>query len=81
MSEEAANVPILNDLRDHDFLGPAFMRGFESGERRVLVRLLEQRFGQLPATFSERLATLSSDELEALSDRIFDAKSPEDLFR
>jgi hypothetical protein len=46
----------------------------------ILRRQLNKRFGPLPAGVEERLAQLSTTELEDLSLRLFDAQSIDELF-
>ena len=74
---EAKDMPILNDIMDHDLLGPTF----RDGERNMLRRLLNKRFGMIPAWVDEQLSNLSATELEQLSLRIFDVSSLDELFR
>ncbi len=85
-------MPILDDIMTHDVLGPAIRQGrkegreeglqegLQQGELAILRRMIGKRFGALPSVYEKRLAKLSSRELEALSLRLFDAKSIEDLF-
>jgi predicted transposase YdaD len=81
---EVKQMPILDDIMTHDFLGPLIRKerkeGRQEGELAILRRMIGKRFGALPATFDKRLTQLSLSELEALSLRLFDAKSVEDLF-
>ena len=55
-------------------------KGRQEGERTILRRQIDKRFGELPAWFDQRLATLSQSELEDLSLRLFDANTIEELF-
>ena len=85
-------MPILNDIMDHDVLGPIFregkqaglqeglQEGLQKGELAILRRLLAKRFGTPPAWVEERLANLATAELEDLSLRLFDAHSIDELF-
>jgi hypothetical protein len=85
---ELKNMPILDDIMDHDVLGPAIrqglqqgiQKGLQQGELTILRRQLSARFGDLPAWIDERLANSSTSELEDLSVRLFDAKSLDQLF-
>ncbi|MGD0360395.1 MAG: DUF4351 domain-containing protein [Bryobacteraceae bacterium] len=86
-------MPIDVDIRDHEVLGPMFKEerqqgrqegraeGRQEGELAVLRRLIEKRFGVLPAWASEKLAALAVPELEALSERLLDAGSLAELLR
>ena len=81
-------MPILDDIMDHDLLGPAIRQGMQKGleqgvqrgELIILRRQLNRRFGVMPAAIDERLSTLSTAELEDLSVRLFDVKSIDELF-
>ncbi|MGA2739432.1 MAG: DUF4351 domain-containing protein [Bryobacteraceae bacterium] len=72
-------MPIDLDLRDHETLGPLFMAAGQKGELTILRRQIAKRFGALPGWAAERLAELSTAELEELSERVLDARSVEDL--
>ncbi len=54
--------------------------GRHEGEAKLLVRLLTRRFGVLPATVHEKIATADSDTLETWGDLVLDARSLEDVF-
>lgn len=90
---EVTQMPILEDIMDHDLLGPLLRRGQQEGrqegrhgqegrhegELAVMLRQLRKRFGALPAGAEERLAARSVQQLEELSERILDCTSLEDL--
>ncbi len=86
--KETTTMPILDDIMDHDFLGPAFRRerregrleGRLEGEQAVIVRQVEKRFGPLPATARQRIEHMAVDELEETALRLLDARGLEDLF-
>ena len=89
-------MPILNDIMDHDFLGPLMRKerqeglregkqegkqeGRQEGEITILRKQLSKRFGELPAWVEDRLINLSTSELEDLSLRVFDVKTLDELF-
>lgn len=105
---EVKHMPILNDIMEHDVLGPIFregkqegkqegrqeglqegrqegwqeglQKGLQKGELAILRRLLAKRFGTPPTWVDERLARLSTTELEDLSLRLFDAQNIDELF-
>lgn len=89
---EVEYMPILDDIMDHDLLGPAIRQGMQKGrqegiqegiqqgELATLRRQLTKRFGPLPVQINERLNTLSTTELEDLSLRLLDAQSLTELF-
>ena len=85
VEEEARKVPILNDILDHEVIGPeikkGIQKGIEMGELKILRRLIKKRFGSVPNWAEERLAKLSAKELEDLSVRVLDAKSIETLLK
>jgi hypothetical protein len=72
----------------HDVIGPAMRKsrkeglhkGLQEGELTILRRLIAKRFGSLPARLDKKPAKLSRPALEALSHRVFDAKTIDDLF-
>jgi flagellar biosynthesis/type III secretory pathway protein FliH len=89
-------MPILDDIMDHDLLGPAIRQGREEGreqgreqgreeglhegELRLLRFQIQKRFGTIPACASQRLETFTSSELEQLALKLFNAETIEDLF-
>jgi hypothetical protein len=91
VEEEIRKMPILNDIMDHKVLGREYKRGraegieegrqdgVQQGELRILRRLLEKRFGPIPAWVEERLGGQSAEDLEALSVRLLEARSLEEL--
>jgi hypothetical protein len=85
VEEEARKVPILNDILDHEVIGPeikkGIQKGIEIGELKILRRQIKKRFGSVPKWAEERLAKLSAKELEELSVRVLDAKSIESLLK
>ncbi|MFP1679117.1 DUF4351 domain-containing protein [Alloalcanivorax sp. C16-2] len=56
-------------------------RGRLEGERKLVLRLMQHRFGDLPAAYRLRLQSASQAELEDLADRVLDAASLDDLFQ
>jgi predicted transposase YdaD len=88
IQEETRKMPILDDIMDHDVLGPVLRRGREEGRReaeeavrRISRRWLERRFGIVPNWVDARLAALSASELEALNDRLPEVSDVKDLFQ
>jgi hypothetical protein len=59
----------------------SLQKGLQKGELTVLRRLIEKRFGPMPAWASDKLAALSVSELEDLSERVLEAKSVEELLK
>jgi hypothetical protein len=93
VEQEARNMPIDLDIRDHEVLGPMIIKaeqkgrqeglreGLQAGELTVLRRLIEKRFGALPSWAFEKLAAMPASELETLSERVLDARSVDELLR
>jgi predicted transposase YdaD len=87
IEEETKTMPILDDIMDHDLLGPVLRRGLEQGleqgrvegEQAVVLRLIEKRFGSVPFWAQRRLQAMSAPEVEETAVRLLDAPSLEDL--
>ncbi|MGD1073001.1 MAG: DUF4351 domain-containing protein [Bryobacteraceae bacterium] len=91
IKREMEQMPILDDIMDHDLLGPERRRGIAlglaegqakglaEGERRVLLRQIGKRFGSVPEWAKQRLEALSPSDLEQVELRILDAPTLEDL--
>jgi predicted transposase YdaD len=56
-------------------------KGRIEGERRVLERLLRVKFGALPQSAAERLASVGEDDLTRWAERVLSATSIEETFR
>ncbi|MFO1429679.1 MAG: DUF4351 domain-containing protein [Candidatus Competibacteraceae bacterium] len=54
--------------------------GLQAGERRILLRQLELRFGSLPDAYRERIATVDPDTLLVWSERVLSAHRLEEIF-
>jgi hypothetical protein len=89
VEREVKDMPILNDILDHEVLGREYKRGLREGEREgerkgelnVLRRLLVKRFGAIPGWVEERLAQCPVEEIERLVERQVDVASLEELLR
>jgi hypothetical protein len=89
VEQELRTMPIYIDIRENEVLGPMYERavqqgkleGEREGELKVLRRLIEKRFGALPAWAEERLTGRTTGELEELSLRVLDAESLEELLQ
>ena len=73
-------MPIQEDIRDHDYLGPLIRKGEHDGQMRLLLGMMEERFGAVPQDIRRRLDGFSSENLDAAARRIFKAERIEDLF-
>jgi len=92
VKEEAQKMPVLNDILDHEVIGPAILQGRQEGRQEgrvegrqegrseMLKRLLEKRFGPIPDWVDSRLSTLSLIELDAVAVRLFDVAKFDELF-
>ena len=56
------------------------VEGRVEGEAKSLIRLLERRFGPLPAAVKSRIDGADLNQLDAWIDRVLDAKSLEVMF-
>ena len=85
VEQEIKTMPILLDIMDHKVLGREYKRGVlegeQQGELKILRRMMTKRFGVMPGWAEERISGNSAAELEALSVRLLDALSVEDLLR
>ena len=93
VEREARKMPIHIDILENEVLGPVFLKGLQegrqegrqeglqTGELTVLRRLIEKRFGALPSWAGEKLAALSTSELEDLSERVLDARNVDELLK
>jgi hypothetical protein len=80
VEEGIRRMPTLNEIiLNNKVLGREYKRGLAEGELRVVRRLAEKRFGAIPRWAEERLGSCSAEELEALSVRVLDAQSLEEL--
>jgi len=92
VEEEANRMPVYIDLGENKVLGPAYRKGLDEGRQEglqegrqqgellVLRRLVTKRFGRLPVWAEERLAEMTAQQLEDLSERVLDAAKLADLF-
>jgi hypothetical protein len=76
-------MPILNDIMDHAVLGPKIREGMEIGralgERQIVLRQAEKRFGPVPVWAKQRMAAMSTAEIEDIALRLMDVASLEEL--
>jgi hypothetical protein len=83
LKQEIKQMPILDDIMDHDLLGPeirkGYERGYERGEMAILMRQIEKRFGPLPSWASQQIEALSAPGLEDLALRLLDVRTLEEL--
>ena len=54
-------------------------KGIEQGQAQILLRLIERRFGPASEEIRARIGNADAETLLRWSDRILDAKAPDDL--
>jgi hypothetical protein len=89
VEEEATQMPITENILEHEVLGPVYYKGRKegleegerNGERKILRVMMEQRFGPMPGWAEERLASRSAAEIEDMAARLLDAQSLEDFLK
>jgi Domain of unknown function (DUF4351) len=81
--KEAEKMPILDDIMDHELLGPMIRKARAEARqeegRQIVLRLIEKRFGSLPAWAQTRLEGLHIDEIESAALRLLDDGTLEEL--
>jgi predicted transposase YdaD len=96
VEQEAKRMAILNDIMDHEVIGPAIRQGRREGKAQgkaegklegkieeaaaLAQRQLTARFGPLSPKTKRSLAKLTLPELEDLAIRLLTAKSVTELF-
>jgi predicted transposase YdaD len=93
ITQEIQQMPILDDIMDNPIIGPkirARMRegieigrreGRSEGERAVVLRLTERRFGAIPDWAKQKIDAMSLADLQDAELRLLDAPYLEDLLR
>ena len=85
VKKEIKKMPLLEDLMNHDLLGPVLRKGLkqgrQEGELAILRRQIESRFGPMPDWAQENLSKRSTAELEELGVRLLDARTLKQLLR
>ena len=83
LKRELKNMPVILDLSKNviirDVLESTRAEGVAEGGRRLLTRVLEGRFGRLPVWATSRIAKLTFDEVEELSQKAGTAPGLEDV--
>lgn len=72
-------MPILNDIMDHQVIGPAIRKGRLEGERSIILRQITRRFGPIPVSARKRIESFTAVKLERISLRLLDASSLKEL--
>ncbi len=73
-------MPILDDIMDHQIIGPAIRQGRIEGTLDILREQITDRFGTPSPETEERLAKMSVAELKGLGVRLMHVKSLNELF-
>jgi len=88
IEREVKQMPILNDIMDHPVLGRERKRGIQMGlerglqrERQTVLRMVNKRFGPVPAAVRQRIEAFSAAKLERTALRLLDANSLEDALK
>lgn len=79
LEEETAKMPVLIDWEQDEVVGPKLRQAKDDGERRVIVRQIEKRFGPMPEWAAFRLDSMRAPELEELALRLLDVSSLNEL--
>lgn len=89
---ETKQMPVLDDIMDHDLFGPikregirlGMEQGLEKGllqcRRMTLAQIINARFGAIPQPLADKLARMSGARLKTLSSRVVHAKTLDELF-
>lgn len=88
IGREVKQMPILEDIMDHDLFGPKLRKahaegqsqGKSQGQLALLLRMADRKFGRIPAATRKRLESLKPLQLERACLRLLDAKKLEDIF-
>jgi hypothetical protein len=88
INREARNMPITEDIMDNEIVAPFIRRrvaqgreeGLIEGQLKLLLSMIQKRFGRVPPAVRKRLAGLDSDQLTAMGLRLLDAQRIDDLF-
>jgi len=62
------------------WLEEGLANGIQTGEKRMLLRLLERRFGKVPKTYQTRITTADADTLLLWGERVLSAQRLADVF-
>ena len=89
---ETEKMPILEDIMDHDVIGPllrqgraegrveGLIEGRVEGQMDILLSQIQKRFGRVSPAVAQRIAALKPAQLKRVGLRLLDAQRIEDLF-
>lgn len=90
LAETSAEMPTLEEFEtmladtidrlNRELREKSLQEGARDGEARVLLRLLQLKFGSVTSTAEERVRTADSDQILAWSERVLTAESFGDVF-
>ena len=84
VNREIRTMPILEDIMDHDVIGPAIRKGLAQGrvegQVEIILSQIQRRFGNVPPAVGQRVAALKPAQLKRVGLRLLDARRIEDLF-
>jgi len=80
VNRETKKMPILEDIMDHDVIGPAIRQGRAEGQIELLLGMIEKKFGVIPPRIHKRIASLKPNQIKTAGLRLLDAQRIEDLF-
>lgn len=76
-------MPVMIDWMEDEILGSRLRQALEDGridgERKVIMALIEERFGPIPESAANRLDSMHLAELDNLVRRVLRAPTLEDL--
>jgi hypothetical protein len=88
IEREARQMPILNDIMDHEVIGRERKRGIKMGieqglerERQIVLKMIGKRFGSVPSDVKKRIGNLSAPGLERTALRLLDARNVDELLK
>jgi hypothetical protein len=76
LKREAEHMPITEDIWDHEVIGPERLQA----QIKLLRRMMEERFGQIPTWVDDELAKRNHVEIEKVGVRLMNANSLAELF-
>ncbi|XSG84191.1 MAG: DUF4351 domain-containing protein [Methylohalobius sp. ZOD2] len=63
------------------FIEQGIQQSMQQGEARILIRLLQRKFGDLPEDIRQRIEAADVDTLLVWSDRVLTARNLEEVMR
>jgi hypothetical protein len=78
--KETSKMPIMEDIMDHDVLGPVLRKGRVEGQVDMLLSQIQKKFGRIPLAVSQKISALKPAQLKRVGLRLLDAQRIEDLF-